>query len=148
MLAFKRMVSFIIPWVFFAQILTSTVFDSFGLGKVDAASGADVSSSVSEFVYGSGSITSERSISLSSDTISENVLYGDVNCDAAINSIDFALMRKRLLGLDLSNINTTNPEWDVDGNGLFNSIDFAYMTSQGYTKTSISIYADVAWSVA
>lgn len=51
-------------------------------------------------------------------------LYGDVNSDGGINSIDFGLLRKHLLGISpISNTSST----DTDGNGSIDSIDFGLL---------------------
>jgi hypothetical protein len=58
----------------------------------------------------------------------EKFVYGDVNGDDLANAIDFALMRKHLLGM----IEEFPYEYglqaaDLDCNGSFNAIDFATM---------------------
>ncbi|WP_010248440.1 glycoside hydrolase family 9 protein [Acetivibrio cellulolyticus] len=55
-------------------------------------------------------------------------VYGDVNGDGSLNSIDFGVMRKYLLGM-IKEFSYENglKAGDVDGNGMFNSLDFAYM---------------------
>jgi len=55
-------------------------------------------------------------------------IYGDVNGDGDINSIDYAVMKKYLLGI----IKEFDYEYgskaaDLDGNDIVNSIDYAYM---------------------
>jgi len=49
--------------------------------------------------------------------------YGDLNDDGSVNSLDFGLFRKYLLGKsDISNITTA----DLNGDGNANSLDFGY----------------------
>ena len=57
-----------------------------------------------------------------------NYIYGDVNGDKEVNSLDFAVMRQHLLGM-IKEFTYENgyKAGDVDGNGEFNAIDFAYM---------------------
>lgn len=58
------------------------------------------------------------------------VVCGDVNGDGTFNSIDFAALRKYLLGMTLG---TSYSEWrtaaDVNGDNNINSLDFAIMRS-------------------
>ncbi|WP_010243523.1 dockerin type I domain-containing protein [Acetivibrio cellulolyticus] len=55
-------------------------------------------------------------------TSTPGVIYGDVNESGNVDSIDFALVRKYILGMDNS-ISIING--DVNGDGSINSIDFA-----------------------
>ncbi len=52
--------------------------------------------------------------------------YGDVNDDGVLNAIDFALMRKVMLGQNLSNRTFDYNAADLNGDGSFNAIDFAW----------------------
>ena len=54
-----------------------------------------------------------------------DILYGDVNDDGSVNSIDFAYLKMYLLGMTKSLPNEVAA--DLDGNGVINSIDYAYM---------------------
>lgn len=58
----------------------------------------------------------------------EDFMYGDVNGDGDINSLDFAYMRRYILGFikEFPSVNG-NRAADVDGNGSIDSLDFAYM---------------------
>ncbi|WP_010251290.1 dockerin type I repeat-containing protein [Acetivibrio cellulolyticus] len=61
--------------------------------------------------------------------VNDNVaIYGDVNGDNKVNSLDFAYMRQYLLGI-ITNFPYDNgiKAADVDGNGAFSSIDFGFM---------------------
>ncbi len=53
------------------------------------------------------------------------VIYGDLNEDGKINSIDFALLRCELLGIAHAEINMAAA--DVNADGKINSIDFAVL---------------------
>lgn len=53
-------------------------------------------------------------------------IYGDVNNNTLVNSIDFAFFRKYLLGM-IKNVDIDTSAADVDGNGCVNSIDFGYV---------------------
>ncbi len=57
-------------------------------------------------------------------------MYGDLNEDGGVNSIDFALMRSYLMGM-ISDFPTSNGKkvGDVNADNAVNSIDFAYMRS-------------------
>ncbi len=52
--------------------------------------------------------------------------YGDVNGDGQLNSLDYALMRKAILGQDLSNITFDYDAADLTGDGIFNSLDYGW----------------------
>lgn len=64
--------------------------------------------------------------STSSNMPNDNII-GDVSCDGRINSIDFATMRKYLLGM-ISGFGTVDTLWvgDVDADQKVASTDFAY----------------------
>ena len=53
------------------------------------------------------------------------LLYGDVNGDQQVNSIDFGIMKKVLLGMDISNMTFDKVAADLDGDGAFTSNDYA-----------------------
>lgn len=63
-----------------------------------------------------------------SDESTPEIVYGDVNGDGVVNSIDFAHMRKYLIGM-VDDFPSTNGKIaaDVTGDGSVDSIDFAYM---------------------
>ncbi len=96
----KKIISAIISGVFATQILMSSMFGAFGYVKAEAA---DEDAKVSNII-------------------------ADVNGDGSRNSIDFAHMRMKLLGM-IDDFPVVNAAWasDLDGNGVFNSIDFAYL---------------------
>lgn len=55
-------------------------------------------------------------------------IYGDVNGDGEINSIDLVYLRKYILGsIDEFPIKDGIKAADLDGNGVFNSIDYALL---------------------
>ncbi len=67
-------------------------------------------------------------LSIGNVVLAEEIVYGDINGDQKVDSIDFALMRQHILGIikEFDNANGIKAA-DVDGNGVFNSIDFAFM---------------------
>lgn len=55
-------------------------------------------------------------------------IIGDIDGSGQVNAIDFALLRKHLLGIDCSKLTQEQIQIaDVDGNGFLNAIDFAYI---------------------
>lgn len=57
---------------------------------------------------------------------SGNILYGDINDDESVNSTDYSLLRRHLLGVTITTeINTTVA--DVNADGSLNSTDYALM---------------------
>lgn len=60
------------------------------------------------------------------NTTNPDIKFGDVNKDDAINAVDFALLRKYLLGYS----DTINPEADTNADGNINAIDFSIL--RGY----------------
>ena len=62
--------------------------------------------------------------------------YGDVNGDGELNSIDFALMKKVLLGMDLSNMTFDYDAADLDGDGSFTSTDYGLLNQYLLGKRS------------
>lgn len=68
-----------------------------------------------------------------------STIYGDINGDNNVNSIDFALMRSYLMGIT-SEFPTSNGKTvgDVNADNAVNSIDFAYMRS--YLLGLISVF--------
>ena len=65
-------------------------------------------------------------ISISNSVFAEDIIYGDVNGDGDINSIDYGIIKQYLLGIinEFDNPNATKSA-DVDGNEEINSIDAA-----------------------
>lgn len=65
----------------------------------------------------------------------EDILYGDVNGDNSINSLDFAMLRMYLVGRR-SDFPMSNKYADLDGDGNVNSLDLALMRKYllGYIK--------------
>lgn len=61
-------------------------------------------------------------------TTSPTFIYGDVDGNGNVNSVDFAYVRQYLLGI-INYFPSTNglQAADVDGNGSVNSVDFAYI---------------------
>jgi|GEM_PF-743900 len=112
MFSSKRMVALTISCVFVVQILTSTVFNKIGFSDVQAASTDDAYETLLQ----------------SLEESNESTQIGDVDGNGQINSIDFARMRMRLLGM-IKSFPVSNGTWaaDVTGDGVFNSIDFAFM---------------------
>ncbi len=55
----------------------------------------------------------------------EDIILGDVNLDGIVNAIDFALMRKSLLGTAAPFTGNAATAADVNKDGKFNAIDFA-----------------------
>lgn len=72
--------------------------------------------------------TPTANVSTPTPTSDKAILYGDVNDDGAVNSIDFGFMRQYLLGIiqDFPSENAKKAA-DLDGSGVFNSLDFGYM---------------------
>lgn len=52
------------------------------------------------------------------------ILYGDLNGDSKVNSIDFAMLRQYLLGI-IKEFNVSKEAADLNGDKVVNSIDFA-----------------------
>ena len=112
----KRRISSIILCVFLIQIFTSTVFDYIGLSTVGAASpdGRYELSSQSAYAF--------------EDESNKSTLIGDVDGNGQINSVDYAFMKRVLLGT-MTDFPVSNGTLvaDVSGDGVFNSTDYAYM---------------------
>ena len=56
----------------------------------------------------------------------EVVIYGDVNGDGNLDSIDFAMIKKSLLN-QMTLSNSKREAADINKDGLIDSIDFAYL---------------------
>jgi uncharacterized protein YfaS (alpha-2-macroglobulin family) len=56
----------------------------------------------------------------------EDILYGDVDGDERITSVDFAYIRMRLLGMN-SEFKMPDKYGDLDGNGSINAVDLALL---------------------
>ena len=67
-------------------------------------------------------------ISINNSVFAESIIYGDINGDGEVNSIDYAILKKYLLG-KIKEFDKPNAikAADVDGNEEINSIDFAFM---------------------
>lgn len=66
------------------------------------------------------------------------ILYGDVNRDQRVNSTDLTLMKRELLGVDISNMMFDYDAADIDGNGKFNSTDYAWL--QRYLLDQVDVF--------
>jgi len=57
-----------------------------------------------------------------------SLLYGDVNGDSSVNAIDYAVMKKYLLGTTTS---MPSADWqkvgDLNSDSVINAIDYAYL---------------------
>ncbi|RCX11158.1 enterochelin esterase-like enzyme [Anaerobacterium chartisolvens] len=73
-----------------------------------------------KFTGGSGYLFNVNWFMFGKEIIPEK-LPGDLNSDGKVDSIDFTLMKKHILGLEL--LADTAPA-DLDGNGTVNSLDF------------------------
>ncbi len=95
----KRIIAFIISWTFFAQILTTSVLADTNFKSFEATQGLE-----------------------------DKLPIGDVDGNGTVNSLDFANMRKYLLGM-IDDFMSEEDLWvsDVNGDDTFNSIDFAFM---------------------
>ena len=65
-------------------------------------------------------------ISISNCVLAEDIIYGDLNGDGEVNSVDYAMMKQYLLGKikEFENPNAIKAA-DVDGNEEINSVDYA-----------------------
>lgn len=60
--------------------------------------------------------------------IDNSTIIGDIDGSGVVNAIDYALLRKHLLGMSECMLTAKQVSIaDVDGNGALNSVDFAYM---------------------
>lgn len=56
---------------------------------------------------------------------SSTIMYGDLNSDGKVNSTDYALLRRQLIGLEPENVNVEAA--DINGDGSVNSTDYALL---------------------
>ncbi|RCX14817.1 dockerin type I repeat protein [Anaerobacterium chartisolvens] len=76
-----------------------------------------------KFTGGSGYLFNVNWFTFGKETTPEKLL-GDLNSDGKVDSIDFTLMKKHILGLET--IEDLAPA-DLDGNGAVNSLDFSLL---------------------
>lgn len=69
-------------------------------------------------------------------SIKPRVKYGDINEDGYIDSIDFALLRTKLISTVPSSYTFNEKAADVNGNGSIDSIDFALIRQYVIGQTS------------
>ncbi|TYQ14546.1 UNVERIFIED_CONTAM: dockerin type I repeat protein [Acetivibrio alkalicellulosi] len=60
------------------------------------------------------------------DMIETDIIYGDLNGDGIVNSIDAVLMRRYILGI-ATNIDINTENADINGDGKINSIDYVLL---------------------
>ncbi|RCX08491.1 YVTN family beta-propeller protein [Anaerobacterium chartisolvens] len=68
-----------------------------------------------------------NAVSVKTDSSSQPFIYGDLNNDGSVNSIDVTLLKAILLGSAPENVNMQAA--DVNTDGLVNSIDYAILKS-------------------
>ncbi len=136
----KKCITLVSQLAIFLLVTASTVFNPYGVGKVEAALLCDASvcstKQAEHLVYGNSNVLQMQSGSNTSDDGSK-VVQGDVNIDGSVNSIDFAHMRMYLLGMPNSILSKEKISIaDLNMDREFNSIDLGIM--RGYLLGKIS----------
>lgn len=109
-------------WVKSGETLSGDNSVTYNLYKKDF----DANSVIALGTNGASSSTVNYTVFVKSKTDQE-ILYGDVNGDEAINSLDFALLKKYLLTGEADGINLTSSDMNKDSS--VNAIDLAMLKS-------------------
>nr|BAV13057.1 cellulose binding protein [Clostridium cellulovorans] len=110
-------------WTNTGETLTNDSDVTFNLYKKDFSTNSNV-------VLGTNSASSSavNYTAIVVKNTPSSLIYGDVNGDSAVNAIDYAFMKKYLLGTTTS---MPSPNWqkvgDLNSDGVINAIDYAYL---------------------
>ena len=136
----KKCITLIGRFLFSCMILASTVLCPIGFDRIEAAEQSSYAKQVEDVKYGVKSLP----VLILSGTFerSKDIIQGDVNNDGGVNSIDFAHMRMKLLGMKGSVLTEDNVLIaDLNMDRKFDSLDLGVM--RGYLLGKISGFSEV-----